>query len=701
MLSTELLALTLAALAAANPVFASTHPHEYRNVHNHGVYPISPRNYITPETKRDSYDYIIAGGGLAGLVLASRLTDDGKTTVLVLEAGDTGDDEKDKINHPGLTYFTSLLGTKYDYAYKTVEQAGAGGRSINWPRGKILGGSSAVNGMYLVRPNSGEIDAWHDLIADSSNKAYADFWTWDKLYESMKKSENFAPPTDDAQKTAGMKYKTDSHGTSGRLHATFPAYFVPMSSAWLPTLEAAGIPSSEDAYSGNNLGGFFSTMAINPTNWTRSYAKSAYIDSLPPRDNLHILANAAVTKILFADNVQDGNQVASGVQFAKDKDDTPQTVSAAKEVILAGGAVGSPQMLLVSGVGPKDVLDSANIPVKVNLPGVGQHLQDHLATGISWSTTADTQGTIYDSGSDFSKSDEFLSFVNSGTSYVNGSFLFDGDANFANLLKEAKDILGDNTKLEPLIPSKDSDVVAGYKAIYQAYVDKVLPSSGLVEILFSINSAGRITIQAALQTPLSQGRLTVNSASIFDAPVLDPQYFSHPADVVVLRQALKHIRQLATFSPLKELVGDEVSPGKDVQSDADFETYVRNSVSTEFHPGCTCAMLPKEKGGVVDASMKVYGTANLRVIDGSVFPLSMSAHLMAPIYGMAERAAEFILNPPSTSTGSSTTTSGGTQTTTTNNDTKGGKNAAVSVSGGRAVWVALASVAAGAFLCAF
>jgi choline dehydrogenase-like flavoprotein len=158
----------------------------------------------------------------------------------------------------------------------------------------------------------------------------------------------------------------------------FNPSMIPMTSAWLPTLAAAGIPTNQDAYNGNNIGGFFSTMAINPTNWTRSYSKSAYIDTLPPRDNLHVLTNAAVTKITFADNVQDGNKVASGVQFASGASDTPKSVSANKEVILAGGAVGSPQMLLVSGVGPKDVLDSAGISVQVELPGVGQHLQDHL-----------------------------------------------------------------------------------------------------------------------------------------------------------------------------------------------------------------------------------------------------------------------------------------------------------------------------------
>lgn len=153
---------------------------------------------------------------------------------------------------------------------------------------------------------------------------------------------------------------------------------LPLSSLWLPTLEAGGVTISDDAFSGNNVGGFFTLTAENPSNWTRSYSKSAYIDPLPPRSNLHILTNAMVTRVLFADNVQEGPLSASGVEFARDASDPVKSVYANKEVILAGGAVGSPHMLLVSGVGPRDVLDSLNIPVRVELPGVGAHVQDHL-----------------------------------------------------------------------------------------------------------------------------------------------------------------------------------------------------------------------------------------------------------------------------------------------------------------------------------
>ncbi|TFK24538.1 mala s 12 allergen [Coprinopsis marcescibilis] len=672
MLSLKLLVLTVAAVTS--PAFANTH-RDFHNVHARSTHQLSAREYITPETRLESYDYIIAGGGLAGLVLASRLSENGQNTVLVLEAGGTGDEQKATIDSPGRTYYEGLIGTEFDYSYRTIAQDNAGGRQLTWPRGKILGGSSTVNGMYLVRPHANEINAWHDMIATNDNKAFSDAWTWDSVLASMKKSETFTPPRQEALDVASMRFNAASHGSSGPLHSTFPAFMPPICSAWLPTLEAAGVPTSEDAYNGNNIGGFWSTMAINPTNLTRSYAKSAYIDPLPPRSNLHILANAAVTRILFADNVQDGNQVASGVEFARDASDTAQTVLAKKEVILAGGAVGSPHMLLVSGVGPRDVLEAANVPVRVELPGVGQHMQDHLSSHIAWESLEDTQGDIYNSETEFARSAEFLSFVNSGTSYVPGSFLFDGEESFNNFLSGVKDTFEDDAVLGPLIGSADPTIIAGYRAIYSTLLDKIYPEGGLVEMLYSINAPGQILVQAAIQNPFSQGRLTISSGSIFEAPVLDPRYFSHPADIVIMRQGLKQARRMATLSPLRELLGPELRPGPDVQTDEQIEEYLRNGASTEFHPGCTCAMLPLEQGGVVDASLKVYGTSNLRVIDGSVFPLSMSAHLMAPIYGLAEKAAELILDPPAGgSNGSTGGTPGNGNSGSPNTNTEDGAN---------------------------
>ncbi|KAH6886071.1 mala s 12 allergen [Coprinopsis sp. MPI-PUGE-AT-0042] len=587
------------------------------------------------DTRLDSYDYIIAGGGLAGLVLASKLSADGTTTVLVLEAGGTGDEQRDIIDRPGLTYWKSILGGEFDYGYATIPQSSAGERNMRWPRGKLLGGSSAVNGMYMVRPNEKEINAIHDLIV-TDNKHYADAWKWDSLLEAMKGSETFTPPIPESLDVAHMRYKAESHGTTGAVHCTFPGYMLPLSSLWLPTLEAGGVSISDDAYSGNNVGGFFTLTAENPSNWTRSYSKSAYIDPLPPRSNLHILTNSMVTRVLFADNIQEGDLSASGVD-----------VFANKEVILSGGAVGSPHMLLVSGVGPRDVLDSLNIPVRVDLPGVGSHVQDHLAVRVQWNTGEETQGDIFRSESDFSKSTEFLSFVNSGTAYVNGSFLFDGQESYQNFLNGLKDT--DTTNLVPT----ESTVAEGYKAIQSTLLEKIYPEVGLVELLYSLNSPSAMIIQAAIQQPLSQGRISINSTSIFDPPVLDPKYFSHPADVVILRQGLKHARRLGSLPPLADILLEETMPGPD--SDEQIEAWIRENANTEYHPGCSW--------GVLDASLKVHGTLNLRVIDSSVFPLSMSAHLMAPTYGLAEKAAELILNPPSPGSSNSPNTNTNTNST--------------------------------------
>jgi choline dehydrogenase-like flavoprotein len=284
---------------------------------------------------------------------------------------------------------------------------------------------------------------------------------------------------------------------------------------------------------------------------------------------------------------------------------------------------------------------------------------DHLAAGVAFETTVDTQGSIHASGSDLSKTPEFNSFVNSGIAYINGTLLFSSEQNFATFRSQITAVA--DSSASSLVPSQYSEVVEGYKAIYSATVDKLYPTVGLVEVLLSINVPGMISVQAALQQPMSQGRLYINSSSIWDNPIIDPQYFSHPADVVVLRQGIKLARLIGSTSPLKDSLGAEVRPGPDVQTDDDIESWLRNNTHTEFHPSGACAMLPKAQGGVVDANLKVYGLSNVRVVDSSIFPISFSAHLMAPTYALAEKAASIILAGPTPSgTGTSTAAPGST-----------------------------------------
>ncbi|KAH9479094.1 GMC oxidoreductase family protein Mala s 12 [Psilocybe cubensis] len=631
MLSLGTLVLCLSSISLSSLVHASPahepHSHFNRNFHK--------RNYVTPDQRSSSYDYVIIGGGLAGLVLASRLSEDSSKTVLVLEAGPNGDAVPTKLNVPSSTYYDSLLGSApYDWVYKTVPQPNAGNRNLALPRGKVLGGSSAVNGMYLVRPAKSEVDAWSTLIAPN-DKTAAETWNWDNFFPALKEFEIFTPPLPDVQSVAGMKYDPASHGTSGKVHATYPAYMVPISSTWLPSLAGAGIPTSPDTYSGNNLGGMFALTAENPSNWTRSYSKSAYIDPLPPRSNLHIITDATVEKIVFADNVVEGDRVASAVQFSTGAGTPVLSVNVNKEAILCGGTYGSPHVLLLSGVGPKDVLDGAKVPVQNELPGVGQHLSDHL------------------------QSVEFNSFVNSGIAYVNGSRLFNGDANFAAFLDGINGAL--DSSASTLVPSQYSPVVEGYKTVYKTVASNTYPTTGLIEILFSINSPGVVNIQVGLQQPLSRGRVYITSPSVYDPPLIDPQYFSHPADITVMRQAIRLVREIAQQAPLSDSLAGEVRPGADVNSDEDIENFLRGAVGTEYHPAGGCAMLPKDQGGVVDAKLKVYGLSNVRVVDASVFPVTFSAHLMTPTYALAEVAADIIINgnkPTNTGSANNGSTSG-------------------------------------------
>jgi len=259
-------------------------------------------------------------------------------------------------------------------------------------------------------------------------------------------------------------------------------------------------------------------------------------------------------------------------------------------------------------------------------------------------------------------SSPFLSFINSATAYVNFSTLVSAPSTYASEIAAAVD-----SSAATLVPSQYSEVVEGYKAIYNLTAQQLLMSSiGDMEILLTLTGNGAnepqvISIQAALQHPFSQGRLYINSSNVFDYPIIDPQYLSHNADLVLLREGLRMCRDIGNTAPLSSAMVEEVSPGSSVNTDDEWETWLAQNIYTEYHPSCSCAMLPQSQGGVVDANLKVYGLNNVRVADSSVFPFEFSAHLQAPVYGLAEQAASIIRGTftnvdsnSSTSTSSST-----------------------------------------------
>ncbi|KAL1739382.1 GMC oxidoreductase [Schizophyllum fasciatum] len=664
----------LVAASAAASVSATSSPFNHRRTARE-VAKRAGTNVIDPSQLKDSYDFVIAGGGLGGLAVAGRLAEDENVNVLVLEAGLSGDDVIDTINTPGFTYWHSLGGTEYDWGYKTAPQNSLDNQPRFWPRGKVFGGSSATNGMYYTRPNKEEIDAWSNLLGDDK---YASYWTWDSYYAASKKSEHFHPPTSEAEAVARISFDNGMHGTDGPIHTTYPAVSFGLNGNWTESCQAAGIPPTTDALGGDNLGAGVTTSSINPENWTRSYSRSGYIDAPGPRANLHLLPQAHVTKINF-NGTTDAGLTASGVTFQASADSEARTVTANKEVILSGGVVGSPQLLLLSGVGPKDVIESVGLQVQHELPGVGQHLQDHVVSRR-------TAGAVNISGTDFAKSPEFLSYINSATAYVNLT-LAAGEAAAKNLTDTAAGYA--ETYMQTL-PTTNDGIKAGYKAVHDVTLDFMAGWVSQLEILFSITTSGAIIIQAALQHPLSQGHLYLESADPFTQPVIDPAYLTHWADMFIIREGVKLARQIGNTEPLKQYIKEEQYPGDAVQTDADWENFLRTSASTEFHPVGSCSMLPLEQGGVVDGSLKVYGLANVRVVDASVIPIELSSHIGSPTYAVAELAAQIIAKDHGAQTDSAdaATTSG---SPSQNNASGNSSPATGNSNGARALTLPLAS----------
>ncbi|KAH9940732.1 GMC oxidoreductase [Epithele typhae] len=528
----------------------------------------------------ESYDFVIVGGGTAGLALAARLSEDSNHTVLVLEAGESGDAVADQV---------------------TARRLGA------------------MNGMYHIRPSKIEVDAWSTLIGGDSR------WNWDSLLSAMDASETFDPPSSDLQTTGNIQYVASSHGTSGPIQAGYVGYIPPIVSNWSSTLATVGISATSDAYSGSNWGSYISVLSINPANWTRSYSRSGYIDPLPPRSNLAILPGATVTRIVF-NTSNSSNLTATAVEWAASASAPRQIVGVTKEVILAGGTIGSPQVLQLSGVGPSDVLKAAGVNVLLDLPGVGQHLQDHISTQVSFKSNIETPRDMYNNKERTDAA--FNSYVNTAVAYVTASTLLGDSA--ATL---ASQIAANYSAQAALVPSSDSGVVLGFEAIYNQTLAMLTSNVAQVEILLGLNAAGSVGVQTALQHPFSQGRLYITTSNPFTSPTIDPQYLSHAADTVIFREGLKLARTIGNTAPLSENLGEEISPGTtNVNTDDEWDAWLANNFGTEYHPSSSCAMLPREQGGVVDGDLKVYGLANVRVADASVFPNTFSAHVGASLY---------------------------------------------------------------------
>ncbi|KAJ6597795.1 alcohol oxidase [Mycena vulgaris] len=575
----------------------------------------------------DVFDYIVVGGGTSGLVVAARLVEDPSISVCVVEAGGDVSGELDIIV-PGFG-FKNFGKPDIDWGFKTTPQTNAGGRSLYVPRGKALGGTSMTNLMVLGRGHAAEYDAFETLGSPG--------WNWQGLVEYFRKSETFAP-TPTQLSDLRVEFNPQTHGTAGPIQRSLPKWISDIHAPFVAAMTSLGISHNSDSFSGNNTGLWTVNQSVD-LQARRSSSASGYYAPIKSKPNLVVITAAHATRILFDHSTEaSGLPTATGVEFQKDGQ--LHTVSASKEVILCAGAFQTPQLLELSGIGDKEVLGAHGIPVLVDLPGVGSNLQDHFWCPYVAETDPKYESTevLADparAAKEWKLYEESQRGMLAGTTSTKYAFLTRQDF--------VKD--WDHTRVIEASPSSpqwrmqrdwlNGDIIPFLEmGIFPGFLPVVghIPEPGKSYCSFFL----------ALTHAFARGTVHVASLNPLAAPAIDPCVLDNELDIGILVEAIKFSRRLATTDGLRTAITREVLPGASVQSDSELAAYVRETVSTVFHPIGTAAMLPRDDGGVVDSALKVYGTANLRVIDASIIPIHLSAHIQATVYAIAEKGADII-----------------------------------------------------------
>lgn len=549
---------------------------------------------------------------------------------------------------------TALYGNPdYDWIYTTTPQSSVNNRVIGHPRGKQLGGSSAINYLAFTHASQQNINDWGSLGNDG--------WSWDEIFPYYLKSENFTAPPASVAADLNVSYvQTDLHSLNGQIHNGFPheGASTPFDEAWPRTYEALGLGISSDPKDGLALGGYNILTNVNPDTNSRSYAATTYLKSAADRPNLKVFTSAIVEKVLF--DTTGPVPSATGVRFGAN--DTIFTVNANQEVILSAGSYGSPQILELSGIGSEEVLSAAGVvDVVFSNPHVGENLQDHLYMPLGFkvnpgiSTLDDLiNETIFNEAYDQYVADRtgLLAQVALGGALLSTSQII-SDTTAYNSFKSEIDAMDFTTSTAGLAEQYEI-IKRNLFDPKEAIAQHMNTASGMnpefandTTKLFAPSIPGNyFTILGVLEHPFSRGTVHIESSNAADYPIIDPHYLEHPADIKILSQIALHVQNsLAITAPLSDLLVDN---GTALQSEytkltaENVESEVKRLLQTEYHPVGTCSMLPKEKGGVVDSKLKVYGVEGLRIVDASIFPLLPRANMQSLVYAVAERASEWI-----------------------------------------------------------
>lgn len=608
-----------------------------------GGTPLVPN--LAPALSNNTFDYVVLGAGTAGLTLAARLGQDGKSSVLVIEAGGDIDFNllpKEFSQTPGGDVVgcgandSDFVQNSIDWGYKTVAQKGANNRLIRYARGKVSGGSSTRNFMLYQRPTVGAMNKWVELTGDQS-------LSFRNTLDAFKRSITFTPPDHTLrQEMPEAQYDASNFGSSAPtapLQVTFPHTPQNFSKYMQLSANEVGTPTTQ-SFNGGVLSGIqYAPTTMDPKFNHRSTSHT-FLDDAKSRPNFKSYFQTYAKRIIFT---KDGNTPrATAVTISTLPNGVLETniVYARKEVIVSSGAFGSPQLLMVSGIGPQEQLQKFNItPVVIN-ENVGKNMQDHIFFGPSY------------------KVDPALKTFTELA--ANPVYLAAQLANYTvAALGPLTNNVADMLAWERINPSTLVSIGASKLLSYPSdwpYLEALSAPGAVGDFgnLLTTNAEMGLdgsrfnTILMALVAPQSRGTVTLASKDTSDLPIIDPAWLTDPVDQKVAIYAFKRARQyFAAKAMAPILVGDaktaEVLPGADVQTDDQILDWIRNNLMTVWHASCTCSMQKKELGGVLDNKLQVYGVNGLRVVDASSFPLLPPGHPQSTIYMLAERAAELIL----------------------------------------------------------
>ncbi|KAI1841908.1 hypothetical protein JX265_013080 [Neoarthrinium moseri] len=599
-------------------------------------------------SSNEQFEYIIVGGGTAGLVVASRLSEDAQARVLVVEAGPDNSNDPVVLT-PGLVV-AQFGEEKYDWNFSSEPQPNLNNRRLAQPRGRQLGGSSALNMMMMLYPSAVNIDSWGKL----GNPG----WSYQDLLPYYRKSSTTHAPSATAAELTGLhQYHDDSLTGDGPVHVSFgEGYSKVFNGAWMETFNNLGLRMTADPRTGKALGGFQNPATIDPQTRTRSFASPAYLTAeVRQRSNLEIRCNSVVEKVLTE---RRGDKViATGVVISAGG--KTQRIDARLEVILAAGALHTPQILELSGIGNRVLLESHGIPVVIDNPNVGENLQDHAIVAQSFEVNDGMPSgdvlrdpevlnsliSLYQSsGGDGPLGQSSISVAYSPWSDGAGALSAEAkkEALDAHLAHSKTQMAEQFSVIRAII--EDANEPAVEYLLFPCQITVNDDPVSMREIITPSRPDNYVSIMTILNHPFSRGSVHITSADVQTKPIYDPCFMSHPLDLHILAQNVQFVERIIETEPFKSMLKSNGKRAPDIigKTLEQAEEIVRRHTISVFHVAGSCAMLPESQGGVVNERLIVHGTGNIRIIDASIFPLEPLGNIQATVYAVAEKAADLI-----------------------------------------------------------